>query len=59
MRHLSRAGTQMEHWNKLGAGINCQPEPQHLFVAAQPCSQFVQLEVWEPEIARCERSCKV
>ncbi len=51
MRHLLRAGTEMEHGNKLCAGINCQPEPQHLFVAAKPCSQFVQLEVREPKIA--------
>jgi hypothetical protein len=37
--------TQMEHRNKLGARIDGEPEPQHLFSAAQPCAQFVQLQV--------------
>ena len=45
------AGTQMEHGKKLRAGIDGQPQPQHLLVAAQPGSQFIQLEVREPEIA--------
>ena len=42
--------TQMEHGKKLGAGIDGEPEPQHLFGAAQPGAQFVQLEVWEVEM---------
>ena len=51
MRHVLRAGTQMEHGKNLRAGIDGQPQPQHLFVAAQPGAQFVQLEVREPEVA--------
>jgi hypothetical protein len=49
----------MEHGKKLGAGIDGQPQPKHLCGAAEPCPQFVQLKVREPEVARCERSCKV
>jgi len=45
--HVLRAGTQMEDGKKLGAGVDGQPEPQHLFRAAQPCAQFIQLEVWQ------------
>jgi hypothetical protein len=48
---MLRAGTQMEHRNKLREGVNCQPEPQHLCGAAQSCSQFIQLEVRELEMA--------
>ena len=36
----------------LGEGINGQPEPEHLFGAAQPGAQFVQLQVWEVEVAK-------
>ena len=42
--------TQMEHGNKLGAGIDGEPEPQHLFGAAQPCAQFIQLEIRKLEM---------
>jgi hypothetical protein len=41
----------MEDRNDLGKGVDGQPEPEHLLIAAQPRSQFIQLEVWEPEIA--------
>ena len=34
-----------------GAGINRQPEPERVLRAAQPGSQFIQLEVWELQIA--------
>jgi hypothetical protein len=51
MRHLLRAGTQIEDRNNLGEGIDGQPEPEHLLVAAQPGAQFVQLYVREPEVA--------
>jgi hypothetical protein len=51
MCHVLRAGTEMEHGHKLRARIDCQPEPENLFAAAQPGAQFVQLEVREPEIA--------
>ena len=45
------AGTQMEDWNNLRGGIDGQPEPEDLLVAAQPGTQFIQLEVREPEMA--------
>ena len=45
------ARTQLEHGENLGARIDGQPQPQHLAGAAQPCSQFVQLDVWEPQMA--------
>jgi len=51
VRHVLRAGTQMEHRQNLGARVDGQPEPQHLAGTAQPCAQFVQLEVREPEMA--------
>ena len=44
-------GREMEHGKKLGARVDGQPEPQHLFGAAQPRAQFIQLEVREPEMA--------
>jgi hypothetical protein len=50
VRHVLRARTQKEHRKNLGAGINGQPEPQHLCGVAQPGAQFVQLEVREPEM---------
>ena len=51
MGHVLCAGTQMEHGKKLCARVDGQPESQHMFVAAQPGAQFIQLEVREPEIA--------
>jgi hypothetical protein len=51
MCQVLRAWTQMEHRKNLGARIDGQPKPQHLCGAAQPGAQFVQLEVWEPEMA--------
>ena len=51
MCHVLGAGTQMEHGKNLRAGIDGQPEPEHLCGAAQPGSQFVQLEVRELEMA--------
>jgi hypothetical protein len=59
MRHILRAGAEMEDGKNLRAGVDGQPQPEHLFVAAQPGAQFIQLEVRELEIARWERSCKV
>jgi len=57
--HVLRAGTQLEDRQKLGAGINRQPEPLHLRMAAQPRAQQ-----WSS--CRCgsqrwqkDRSCKV
>ena len=53
------AGTKVEDGNYLREGVDGQPQPQYVCGAAQPGAQFVQLEVWEPEMARWERSCKV
>ena len=50
MRHALRAGTQMENRNDLCEGIDGQPEPEHLLVAAQPGTQFIQLQVRELEV---------
>ncbi len=41
----------MEHGKNLRAGVDGQPEPEHVLIAAQPGAQFIQLEVWEPEMA--------
>jgi hypothetical protein len=43
MGRVLRAGTQMEHGQKFGAGVDGQPEPKHLCGAAQPGAQFIQL----------------
>ena len=51
MRHVLRAGTEIEHGKKLRKGIDGQPQPQHLLIAAQPGAQFVQLEMRELEMA--------
>jgi hypothetical protein len=51
VRHILGAWTQLEHRNNLCEGIDSQPEPEHLCVAAQPGAQFVQLEMWKLEIA--------
>jgi hypothetical protein len=51
MDHVLCSGTQMEDGKNLAAGINRQPEPDHVVRAAQPGSQFVQLEVRETERA--------
>jgi len=50
MRHVLRAGTELKHGKNLRAGVDGQPQPENLFVAAQPGSQFIQLEVRELEI---------
>jgi len=51
VRCILCAGAEMEHRKDLGERIDGQPEPDHLCGAAQPGSQFVQLEMWEPEVA--------
>jgi hypothetical protein len=51
MCHVLGAGTELEHRQNLRARINRQPQPEDLLSAAEPCSQFVQLEVWEVEMA--------
>ena len=59
MGHVLCAGTQLEHRKNLGARINRQPQPEDLLSAAEPCSQFVQLEVWEVQMSRWDRLCNV
>jgi hypothetical protein len=49
--HVLGARTQMEHGNNLGARIDRQPQPEHLFGAAQPSAKFVQLQVREVQMA--------
>ena len=51
MCHVLCTGTQREHGKNLRARIDGQPKPQHLFGAAEPGAQFVQLEVREVEMA--------
>ena len=51
MSHVLGAGTQLKHRQNLGAGIDGQPEPEHLRGAAQPGAQLVQLQVREMEMA--------
>jgi hypothetical protein len=51
MGHVLGAGTQLEHWKNLRARINRQPQPEDLLSAAEPCSQFVQLDMWEVQMA--------
>jgi hypothetical protein len=50
MRCLLRAGAKMEDGKKLRGGVDGQPQPEHLRGAAQPGSQFVQLDVWEVQM---------
>jgi len=49
VRRMLCAGAEMEHGENLRERIDGQPEPDHLCGAAQSGSQFVQLEMWEPE----------
>jgi len=51
MGHMLCSGTQMEDRKNLRAGINDQPEPEHVLRAAQPGAQFIQLQMREPEMA--------
>jgi hypothetical protein len=53
MRHVLRAGTQLEDGKNLGAGIDGKPEPEDLFGTAEAGAQFVQLEV----PTKCAMSC--
>ena len=51
MRRVLRVRAEREHGQKLGAGVDGQPEPEYLLMAAEPCSEFVQLQVWEVQMA--------
>src|SRR5215467_436652 len=50
MCRVLRAGAQMEHRKKLRAWVDDQPEPQHMFTTPEPRSQFIELEMREPEM---------
>jgi hypothetical protein len=52
MRHVLCSGAKLKHWENFRAGINGQPQPEHLSDAAEPRAQFVQLQVREPEMAK-------
>jgi hypothetical protein len=43
VRHVLRAGAKTEDGENLRLGVDGQPEPEHLFGAAQPGAQFVQV----------------
>jgi hypothetical protein len=51
MRRMLCAGTQMQHGQKLCAGVDGQPQPEHLGGAAKPCANFIQLEVRNVQVA--------
>ena len=51
VRRMLCAGAEMEYRKNLRERIDGQPEPDHLCGAAQPGSQLIQLEMWEPEVA--------
>jgi hypothetical protein len=46
MCHVLCSGTQMEDGKNLREGVDDQPEPQHVLRAAQPGTEFVQLQVF-------------
>ena len=49
MRRVLRAGAKIEHGQKLGAGVDGQPQPEHQGTGAQPRPQFIQLHMRELE----------
>ncbi len=51
MRRQLRTGTHMEHRKYFREGVDSEPEPEHLGMAAEPCSEFVQLQMWEVQMA--------
>jgi hypothetical protein len=51
MRRVLRTRTQLKHRDDLGEGIDGQPQPEDLGGAAQPGSQFVQLQVRKVQVA--------
>ncbi len=51
MGHVLCTRTELKHRKNLGERVDGQPEPEHLCGAAEACSQFVQLQVWEVEMA--------
>ncbi len=51
VRRMLCATTQMQHGQNLGARIDSQPQPKHLGGAAEPCANFIQLQVWNVQVA--------
>jgi hypothetical protein len=51
MGHVLCSGTQMQDRKNLRAGVDGEPQPEHVLRAAQPGSQFIQLEMWELQMA--------
>jgi hypothetical protein len=51
MRGVLRAGAQMQDGKQFRRGVDDQPQPQDAGMAAEPGAQFVQLDVWEVEMA--------
>ena len=41
----------MKDRKKFREGIDGEPKPEHLCMVTEPCSQFIQLQMWEPEMA--------
>ena len=50
MGRVLRAETEMEDGKDLRTGIDCQPQPQDVCVAAEPGAQFVQLDIRKLEM---------
>ena len=50
MSHVLGAGTELKHRQNLGARVDRHPQPEHVLRAAQPGSQFIQLEVREVQM---------
>jgi hypothetical protein len=51
VRRMLCAGTQREYGQNLGERIDDQPQPEHLRGAAEPGSNFVQLQVRDVQVA--------
>src|SRR5215472_12551584 len=50
MGHVLGARTELEHGKNFRTGVDDQPQPQHLRMAAEPGSQFIQLEIGKLEM---------
>ena len=50
MCHVLGAGAELQYGKHFRPGINRQPQPQDVGVAAQPRPQFVQLEIGKLEL---------
>jgi hypothetical protein len=50
MGHVLCSWTEVEDGKKLCTWVDGQPQPQDVFVAAQPGAQFVQLDIGKLEM---------